>query len=490
MLTLRSEQMELVKGVRAEFANGCRSVLAVGPTGFGKTVVFSYIAENTTSRGKRVSILVHRFELLKQTSNKLKDFGVDHGLIQARFTPDYSKKAQVISVQTLIKRLQKLPSPDLIIIDEAHHAVAGTWMKIIEAFPNSFVLGVTATPIRTDGRGLGKTSGGIFESMVLGPSFEEQIKQGYLVQPVVFFPKSKLDLSDVKKKYGDYDKNELEIRVDKSEITGDVVAHYSKISPGEPAIVFCISIAHAQHVAQQFRDAGYSFYAVDGAMEADDRDNILGGLGTTIQGVCSCDLIGEGLDVPKVRTIINLRLTNSLGLILQQWGRGSRPVYADGFDLSTRRGRLAAIAASEKPNYYILDHVGNVLLHGLPEEEREWTLDGIKKRKKKGLSLENVKFNQCPTCYNVHSPTPVCPHCNHVYEVKSKDIVVTDGELQIMTADDVIKIKRNRMIKIKSAKSIEELQAIGQELGYKPGWAKHEWNSRISNRKLKGGEIM
>jgi len=466
MLSLRPYQSKGVADIRQSYVQGHKAPLLVLPTGGGKTVVFSHIAGSVASRGKRVMVLVHRVELLRQTSGALNKNGIDHSLINPLFTPDYRKAVQVASVQTLVKRLHffdRYP-PDLIVVDEAHHANAGSWRKIIAHFPNARVLGVTATPCRGDGSGLGVDAGGVFDDLILGPQVPELIAGGYLVKPVVYAPLSRLDLSGVKVVRGDYDSKALAEKVDKPKITGDAVAHYSKLCPGAPAVVFCISVLHAEHVAAEFRAAGYRAYSVDGSMDDDTRKRILGGLANgAVEVITSCDLISEGTDIPAIGCAILLRPTQSTGLFIQQVGRALRPC----------EGKDRAI---------ILDHVGNVLTHGMPDQEREWSLEGDP-RKGKGKKKDQpppVQVRQCPACYSVHEPAPACPSCGHEYKVDPNKLKQEEGELQEITPEQAIRIKREKAREVATARTLEELEAIGRKRGYRHGWAKHIWNSRQS----------
>lgn len=462
MIVLRPYQSKAVQDIRNSYLQGRRAPLCVLPTGGGKTVIFSHIAAATAARGKRVLILVHRVELLRQTSAALTKNAVDHSLINPQFTPDYRKAVQVASVQTLIRRLhffEKMP-PDLIVIDEAHHATAGTWKKIVEAFPTARILGVTATPIRGDGTGLGVQAGGVFDDLIIGPQVPELIEGGYLVKPVIYAPLERLDLSGVRIVRGDFDHKEVEKRVDKPKITGHAVQHYTKLCSGTPAVAFCVSVAHAEHVAAEFRANGYRAYAVDGSMDDDVRKRILNGLGNgSVQIVTSCDLISEGTDIPAIGCAILLRPTQSTGLYIQQVGRALRPC----------EGKEQAI---------ILDHVGNVITHGLPEEFREWSLDGERKRKKaKGDQEKAPSVKQCPQCYAMHAPAPQCPHCQHVYQVQEAP-KVQDGELQQITAETAMQIRRRRLREEAQAETYEQLVELGKSRGYKPGWARHKWEYR------------
>jgi superfamily II DNA or RNA helicase len=409
-MKLRQYQLTAVDGVRGAYRAGYRAPLLVLPTGGGKTVIFSEITKQVASRGKRVVILLHRVELVRQTSDKLRDMGVAHGVIHPKYTPEYWHPVQVASVQTLVNRVGLLDCPDLIIIDEAHHAPAGTWKKITEAWSDARCLGVTATPMRSDGKGLA----GSFDSIVEGSNIQELIELGYLVPPVVYSVPS-VDMTGTPKRGGDYSKKDAAARVDKPKIVGDVVSHYRRLADGLPAVVFCVTVAHAEHVAQEFRAQGYRAMSADGSMSDEERRRVLGGLATgEVQVLCSCDLISEGTDIPAIAAAILLRPTMSEGLYLQQVGRALRPMA----------GKKEAI---------IIDHVGNVHRHGLPDEVRQWQLTHDRVRTRSGASKSVVRIAQCKACYAVFNPAPVCPSCGEAVDVKKKAPKQVDGELELIS---------------------------------------------------------
>ena len=322
-MLLRPYQQDLVSALRVSYATGHKAPLVVLPTGGGKTYFFSYVAEQAVARGNRVCILVHRQELLLQASRSLRSMGIAHGLISPMFNMN-NEPVQVASVQTLIRRLKRQTLPfDLIVSDEAHHAVAGSWRKILDQYPNAKVLGVTATPIRTDGQGLSE----IFDDLIVGASMATLIDMGYLVRPVVYAPPTAVDLSGVRKRGGDFDAQQLTERMDKPTITGSAVEHYKRLCAGKPAIAFCASVAHAQHVAEQFRQAGFKSVSLDGTMLDTERKAAIDGLANgSIHVLTSCDIVSEGTDIPVVEAAILLRPTQSTGLYLQQVGRALRVV--------------------------------------------------------------------------------------------------------------------------------------------------------------------
>lgn len=486
-LSLRPYQQRGLDEIRVEYRKKRRRPLYVLPTGGGKTVTYACIAEGAAFKGKRVLILEHRKELIRQASVAIARLGLRHQVVVPDAKMAGIRKAHekavgfpmldpnghvaVASVQTLAVRMEWLEEfdPDIIIIDEAHHAVAGTWARIIAACPNALLLGVTATPCRTNGQGLGD----VFDVMILGPTMKELIADGYLVPPRVVAPPLKVDLSKVRRRGGDLDADQqAELLMANKEITGDAIEHYNRLAPGRPAIVFCANLKHAHAVAEDFRAAGWRFEVIHGGMLDTERDALIEKLADgRLHGLVNKDLISEGTDIPVAEVCILLRLTESESWYLQATGRVLRTVYADGFDLSELEGRLAAIEASGKPFGLVIDHVGNsgrfidgkfIPKHGLPHDDRDWSLNGRKKRKKKAANDDEVvAIRQCPECYAVHDPAPACPSCGHTYKVRAiappKQVA---GELQEVgdaDAADRLAAKRAQA----AARTVQELAATG-----------------------------
>jgi DNA repair protein RadD len=445
---LRSYQLQAIASVRIAVMQANRALLVM-PTGSGKTVVFSEICRLANDKGKKVLILVHRRELVKQASDKLTKAGVQHGIIAAGFDPS-DQPVQVASVQTLIRRLNSGTfTPDLIIIDEAHHAVAGSWDKIIGHFTDAKIIGVTATPSRLDGRGLGSH----FSTLVSGPSVEQLTKLGFLSPHRVFAPPVIADLSNVKTRAGDYANDQLSEAMDRPTITGDAIGHYRRLADGLPAIAFCCSIAHAKSVCESFNKAGYRAKLVTGNMPMEERDEAISGLadGRT-QVLCSVDVVSEGTDVPAVSAAILLRPTQSEALYLQQVGRILRP----------QPGKIAIV----------LDHVGSTLKHGFIDDVRVWDLESKPKRQRKDEPA--VQVRQCPECFAAFKPQPVCPMCGHEFPVKERrELTQREGELREMRRQDALERieKKEKRKEIGRARTLPELLALAKKKGYKPGWA-------------------
>ncbi len=445
---LRPYQQEAVERLRGAFRQGHRAVLFVLPTGGGKTVVFSHIAQQAVSRGNRIAVLVHRVELLEQASRSLDALGVRHGLIAAGRAMNLAAPVQAASVGTLTRRLAQLPPGffQLLVVDEAHHSNADQWSRIIQHFCGAHLLGVTATPVRSDGRGLGA----FYSELVLGPSAAWLTAQGFLAQARVFAPPSAFEAQRLRQRMGDYDLLQAAGALGGARILGDAVSHYRQHLLGQSAIAFCCSVAHAQAVAEAFSVQGIAAASIDGSLDASTRRGLLKQLGSgALQVLTSCSLIGEGVDVPSVAGCILLRPTQSEALHLQMIGRCLRP----------QPGKQAVI----------LDHVGNIARLGHHLEEREWSLAGVRKRHRQ--QAPTVKT--CPQCFcAMENRAAHCPECGHHFRPERRSHAVVAGQLQEVTAQE---LKQQRKREQQQAISLEELIALGVRRGMKNprGWARH-----------------
>ena len=463
-MTLRPYQTQLVADMRAGL-RGAPAILVVLPTGGGKTVIASFVAESSAGRGRRSLFLVHRQRLVTQTSLTFDQFGIRHGLI-SRGHSMTDDPVQIGMVQTVARRLNRVIPPDLIFVDEAHHTTAGSWRKVIDAFPDAARVGLTATPERLDGKGLNDC----YSAIVEGPPMRELIQGGFLAPYEYLAPPQVVDLSAVHTRAGDFATDELAVAMDKAVITGDAAAHYGRYLNGRPAIAFCCTVAHAEHVASAFRAQGWRAASVDGRMPEADREERLNGLANgTLNVLTSCELISEGVDVPAVAGAILLRPTKSLTMFLQQVGRALRP-KPDG-------GRAV-----------ILDHVGNCHRHGLPDAPRGWSLEGRKKR------AAGPGVRTCETCFAVVAKgDPVecdADPCPLQYEGGAgggqTDPVEVDGELEAVAdplawADGYdIRAARGRawFELLELADTKEKLDMIARARGYKRGWVQHVLRER------------
>jgi len=457
---LRPYQVELIDKTRQALRKHKR-VLMQAPTGAGKTAMTVYMMGRASAQGKTAWFMVHQNELLDQTSRSLWAQKLEHGMISSG--KRLSKlPAQVASVQTLVRRMDRYSEPDLIIIDECHRSASATYQKILDEYPNALVIGLTATPQRTDKKGLS----GTYNAMVQGPTIRQLIDAGYLCDYEIFAPPSSLDLSEVKTKMGDFDKKQLEHEVDKPTITGDAVATYRKHADGKRAAVMCVSIRHAEHVRDSYLVAGVPAEMLEGKMTNKEREAVINRLrsGETLI-VTAVQLLVEGLDVPSIEVIQWLRPTQSLIVFMQGNGRGFR--VADG-----------------KDNLIILDQVGNWRRHGLPDDDREWSLEGKKKgRKRKADDEPDVNIQQCKHCFHIFRPgVAACPSCGQPVVMREKaDIEVVDGELERV---DVTALRKQAKQEQGQARDLAELVQLGQRRGMKNAaiWAAHVYAAR-SGRK-------
>jgi DNA repair protein RadD len=448
---LRPYQSKIIDDARSAFRGGMQSVLVQLATGGGKTVLASTMVQGSSARGLNCLWLCHRRELVSQASKAFYSLGIDHGVIAGGRSSDHENRVQIGSIQTVARRLDRLPPPDLIVFDEAHHLGAAQWQRVYDEFPRAHVVGLTATPWRLDGKGLGKW----FETMVNGPTVADLIDQGSLSTYRLFAP-STPDVTSVATAMGDFKSRDLASVMDKPAITGDAVSHYRSLCPGKRAVAFAVSIEHSKHVVDQFRAAGISAAHVDGQIDHGERDRLVASFvaGETLI-LSNCDLLGEGFDVPAIEAAILLRPTQSLSLHLQQIGRALRPCP----------GKAEAI---------ILDHAGNCMRHGLPDDDREWTLEDREKRKKRAAA--EVMIRTCTKCFRVYRPAAKCPGCGHVMAGQAREVEQREGELVEVDRDMIV---ARRKALLRTAESFEDMKRIAAELGYRPGWAWHAWqNSR------------
>lgn len=438
MMQLRPYQQQLIDDARLAYRQRHRAVLLCLATGGGKTVTASTVVHGAAGRGNVTWWLVHRRELLSQASQTFHAMGIPHGTVQAGYVSNPNAAVQVASIQTIVRRLDQLPPPDLIVFDEAHHLGSKSWQAVFERYPTARVLGLTATPWRLDGQGMGRW----FTHMVEGPSTAELIDMGNL-SPFRLFAPATPDLTGVGTAAGDYKRGALAMAMDRPHIVGDAIGHYQRLCAGKRAVAFAAGVENSRNIAAQFLSAGIPAEHVDGTMSVEARDAAVARFrrGETLI-LSNADLFGEGFDVPAIEAAILLRPTKSLSLHLQQVGRALRP--AD--------GKVEAI---------ILDHAGNSITHGLPDDPRDWTLEDREKRKRAAPC--EVTVRQCEECFFVYRPAARCPQCGHAPAAKVREVEVVEG-----TLEEVKRVQQQeKRREVGLARSMDELIRIGVERGYK-----------------------
>jgi superfamily II DNA or RNA helicase len=459
MNSLRPRQSTAIQDVRKAYAAGKRAPILVAPTGFGKTHTAAAIIKSALDKGKTVWFLAHLKEILEDTAGRLRSVNIPFGEIAAGKPKEYHRRVQIVSVQTAVRR-DDLPKPDLVIVDECHLAVAKTYLKVLGKIDRPMLLGLTGTPCRLDGRGLGE----LFDEIIPTCSTELLIDEG-LLAPIKYFAPHRPDLTGLRVQAGDYKQSDLAAEMDRSKITGDAIKHYRKHCDGKRTVVFCTSIEHAEHVAEEFNAAGYRAVAISGKSKSSERNAALTGLRSgEIQVVCNAQLWAAGVDVPQIECIVLLRPTKSLTFYLQAIGRGLR-------------------VSPGKTHLTVLDHSGSIFEHGPPWMQRIWSLVG--RPKKEGVT----PVRQCPACLCAHVPAPVCPECGYEYpEPKKNGPEKVDGELSEIDMRQAAALerlaKRKEQIAKKAeqgrAKTLEQLIELGRSRGYKHpvGWARKIMASR------------
>ncbi len=447
MSEARGYQTTIIEQARRHFQSGKRRVLVQAPTGSGKTTLSARMLGGAAARGHRSFFLVHRRELLRQASRTFTAAGISHGVIAAGGDIENGHCVQIASIGTLAKRCQTMAPPHFLVWDECHHLPAPGWSSLQDAFPDAFQIGLTATPERLDGKGLG----GHFDVMVPGPAVRYLQRQGYLARCRHHAP-SDIDLTGVRKQRGDYVAGDLAAAVERSSLFDRAVASYQQFTPGKRAIVFAVNVGQSARAAAAFRAAGIPAEHVDGKTPFEQRDAALARFesGETLV-LTNVDLFREGLDVPALEVVIMMRATASLALFLQMIGRALRP-------------------GPGKEHAVVLDLVGNWHRHGLVDEDRRWSLDPplVVRARRNDLRV-------CDACSLVSLPQPFCTACGAPPRPRRASDAAVWQEL---VADPAL-LKRLRHGSLSAAcqwaDSESRLRMVALARGFKVGWAYHRW---------------
>jgi DNA repair protein RadD len=424
MVALRDCQLDSVDRLRDSVRDGNRAILLGAVTGFGKTVVAAHVIRSAVEKGKSVLFLAHRQELVYQCSEKLRKFEVPHGIIMAGELPTWSCSVQVASKDTLYARAFRskkidLPPADLVIPDEAHRSMSKTWLRLLNHYRDagSTVIGLTATPARGDGRGLGE----FYQDIVYGASYGELISLGFLVPTRVFAP-YRPNLKGISITNGDYNQTELGKRMDKAVLVGDIYENWAGVAYDRPTILFASSVDHSLHCREMFRKHGVRTEHVDGKTPDDERKDIFRRfMNGDIQVLCNMGICVEGIDLPLASCCVLARPTRSIVLYKQMVGRTMRP-------------------AEGKADAIVLDHAGAVFMHGFPDYDVPWDIspqsnikDSIEKQKKEGKVKDPIV---CPKCAFAFSGSRICPACGEMLgERQGKKKAHEEGTLSELGRD-------------------------------------------------------
>lgn len=459
---LRLYQSEAIAALRKSIAGGARRPLLQLPTGGGKTVIAAEIVKSAVGKNNRVLFLAPRRELVNQAAGKLAAFGISCGIIMAgeEDKRNLYSLVQVASMDTLHARGVRtdrmlMPVADVVIVDEAHLTITKTRRQLLEAYPDAVIIGLTATPARGDGRGLGE----IFDDLVLSWPISKLTAQGYLV-PVRYYAPSKPDLEGLRtNKDGDYVVKGLSERVDKPQLIGDVVQNWLRIARDKKTVIFCVTRAHSRHVCEALKAEGIAAEHLDGETPLEERRAILSRLesGET-QVLCNVFVATFGLDIPSLECAVLARPTRNITLYLQMVGRVLRP----------SPGKVDAL---------VIDHAGAVDEHGFVDDHIPWSLDSARKVKeqKKAQQQEKTEPKEitCGDCGAVFKGSRVCPECGHEMIPPGKPIPTYQAALQ-----EVDKLNR-KATKAQKARFYGELKWIEGNKTYKSGWASNQYRTKF-----------
>lgn len=462
---LRDYQIELVEGVQESMLNGNKKILVQSAAGSGKSITMAEIAKRATDKGNRVMFVVHRRELVAQIKNTFRLNGVNQNL------------CYIGMVQTVTRRLDKFEhEPQIILVDEAHHSLAKTYLRIFGYFSNAYTIGFTATPVLLSGRGLGN----YYEDLIIGKSVQWLIDNKRLA-PFDYYSKNMLDEGKLKNTRGDFSHKSID-EASKGIIYGDVIEHYRELANNTKTIVYTHSVQASKNIAEAFRNAGYKSQSVDGTTPKEIRNKAMEDFRSgEVTILVNAELYGEGVDVPDCETVILLRPTASLTLYIQQSMRSMR----------------------YQPNKKatIIDHVANYTRHGIPTTEHEWTLEDRTSKGSGNQTANTIPLKECTNCFGVvESKETICPLCGHEFEVEINELETVDTKLEkideLSFKTDYEKIKWASK-KVSDLETIEDYVKYAEAKGYKKSWIKFQhpelkamsWPQFYQTINLKGAKI-
>ena len=433
-----------------------RSVVYVLPTGGGKSIIAGSIMQRVIAANPKqwILVLVHRRELIKQFDETLSKFGLDYNV--GKISPDYPQTPwahiQIASIMSLARR-EVWFYPNLIIIDEAHHARAKTWENVLAMFPKSRLLGLTATPKRLDGRGLGEH----FEHMIEGPTAPELIGYNHLSPVRSVYANVDVDFTKIRKKAGNYDGKQAGSAMMQPAVMANLMRNFEAHCMGRRVLYFAPSIEHSMATSEKLRGMGIRAAHVDGSTDVKIRDRLFPALETgDLQVLCNVDIASEGTDIPGCDCVLDGARTTSVTQYLQRIGRASR------------------VAAGKVEGIYV-DLVGNYHEHGAWDEPRVWGLDdspALGEPVDTGAKSSKRVCEHCSTLYR-RSPKG-CPHCGEIPTGrKVVEIDVLLGEEGVRRKKKPKKAKLQEMIAgvRRAPNPYRQLELIAKEMGYPPSWA-------------------
>ncbi len=446
-------QAELINDTLISLSKHRRTLTQL-PTGGGKTVIFNDVARRCVNKGYKVLVIAHREELILQPREKLyNSCGIVAGIIKSGYEPMPTMPVQIASIQTLTKR-NKPQGIKIVIIDEAHHSNAPTYMDIQREYPEAKIWGLTATPCRTNGEGLEEA----FDDLVCGVQIRFLEQQGYLVPAhAIINPMPQEYFANCRFTGGDYNEADLANIMARDEITEDLVANYIEHAKGLRNCVFAVNVEHSKKIVEAYRKAGFPSMHVDGKTPTAERTRIFDDFKAgKILILSNVGIATEGVDIPAIECVQGARPTKSLSLFLQMVGRGARK-------------------AEGKKRYVLLDHANWIIEHGAPNANRNWTLKGKKVNPKENRvrQFKLIYPNGMERIVN----TMTIPK-----DLKGIQLIEITDEFRVNTFERLLKIAEGKsfnkwwafykwIAELDTIPSLLELQYIGKKLNCKAGWA-------------------
>lgn len=420
--------------------------------------------------GKRALFMAPRHELIDQVTRKLDAWlGRRYGVIAASRKGDYDGYARmtVASLDTLVSRIVRrqnfIPPPvELVILDEAHHYITEQRIELVRAFgPDVKILGLTATPGRADGHGLGN----LFEHMIAVATVRQLMDAGHLCEARYFAP-SAPDLERIKVTAGDYNARQRDERMEP--LLGDIPRTWLERAADRRTVVFASSVGQSVFLADRFRELGVAAEHCDGTADVQHRDAVFARFrsGET-QVLCNVDLATYGFDLPELSCVVLARPTRSVVRFLQCLGRGLR-------------------AAPAKADCLVLDHAGAVHMHGKVDEERYWSLSGIDggsrtAPRKVGARAKNRTALTCPKCKLVFMGTLTCPDCGYFFEQAARAFRVVEGDLVAIGKEERVDPLERQYFFLELKYYLEEHNRKWPKRAWKEGWPAAKFRERYGD---------
>lgn len=423
MFELRQDQHEVRHKVNAALREGCKSLIVQAATGWGKTVWAADYIKRCVDVNKKVLVLVSTRELTKQWSEKLSAVGLSYGELHGIYMAETEERElleQFSNLPVVIaskdthhvrRRNRSFIKADLVIVDEAHLSTTKTWHLDHYMETDARIIGLTATPARKNGKGLGE----FFDLIIPAPSIKQLTNMKLLADAKYYAPApiDYLDLGSVPKRAGDYAPTELGKRMQNPRYVGDLVLHWQKFAQGRPTLIFCVDVKASKMTRDKFEEAGIACGHLDGKTPKEEREETLAKFRSgELQILTNCQLFCYGLDIPEISCVVMARPTLSITMHLQMLGRGLR-------------------TAPGKDHLLVLDHAGNIHTHGFADEKRKWTLqNGGEPLEMTYSNVKEIQKITCAACAHIYHPQPECPNCGHRYEIQGRDVRWVHGILE------------------------------------------------------------